>query len=278
MNQKSTAERAAMLRSLVEGNSMRATARMAGVSINTVVKLLEDAGRACLDYQDRVMVDLPCTRIECDEIWAFCYSKEKNVPEGHKGEIGFGDIWTWTAICADTKLIPCWLVNDRSAEAATEFMLNLAARMTGRIQLTTDGHGAYLPAVEEAFGMDVDYAMLVKKYSSDGGKTEQERKYSPGKVTGTNKVHIMGHPDYDLVSTSYAERQNLTMRMCMRRFTRLTNAFSKKLENHQHAIALHFMNYNFCRKHQTLKGKTPAMAAGLTDHVWSMDEVVAKLL
>lgn len=278
MNQKSTKQRAAILNCLAEGNSMRATARMQGVSINTVVKLLEDAGSAALDYQDRVLVNLNCKLIQCDEIWAFCYAKEKNVPAEMKGEFGVGDVWTWVALDADTKLVPCWCVGNRDAATAKDFMANLAGRLDNRVQLTTDGHRPYLQAVEDAFGMEIDYAMLVKLYGNEGGAVGPERKYSPGEVNGAVKYRVQGNPKKDDVSTSYVERQNLTMRMCMRRFTRLTNAFSKKVENHMHAVSLHFMYYNFCRKHQTLNGQTPAMAAGITDHPFTMEEVVETLL
>lgn len=269
MNYLSTKQRAQILHMLVEGNSLRATARMADVSRNTVDKLLRDAGAACLAYQDEHLVDLPCKRIECDEIWSFVYSKDKNVPRDKRYQFGFGDVWTWTAICADTKLVPCWHVDERDGEAAKRFIDNLAGRLAHRVQLTTDGLKSYLEAVEDSFGSEIDYAMLIKLY---GGTPEQEKRYSPAECSGTKKIKIEGYPDKKLVSTSYVERQNLTMRMSMRRFTRLTNGFSKKLENHMHAISLHFMYYNFCRIHQTLK-VTPAMEAGISDHVWSLEEI-----
>lgn len=277
MRRISTVDRAKIVACLCEGMSMRATVRLTGFAKKTVERTLREVGEAVWAYQDAKLIELPCTRIECDEIWSFCYAKSKNVPEDHKDTFGYGDVWTWTAICADTKLIPCWLVNDRSSESATDFMFNLSSRLTNRIQLTTDGHGAYLPAVEAAFGMDVDYAMLAKTYGNEGlgGKTTQERKYSPGEVNGSKKITIMGRPKKDLISTSYAERQNLTMRMSMRRFTRLTNAFSKKVESLEYAVALYFMHYNFARPHQSLKGKTPAQAAGITDHVWTVEEMTA---
>ncbi len=265
---------AQVIAALVEGNSIRSTVRMTGVAKNTIVKLLADVGKACADYQDKTLRNLPCKKIQCDEIWSFCYAKEKNVPEDKKGRFGYGDVWTWTAIDADTKLIPSWLVADRSGCAATEFIKDLAERLTNRVQLTTDGHKAYLNAVEDAFGSQIDYAMLVKLY----GKSPEtsETRYSPAKCTGALKVPVSGKPDTKQISTSYVERQNLTMRMSMRRFTRLTNGFSKKVENHVHALSLYFMYYNFCRIHQTLR-ITPAMAAGVTDHVWEIAEIIALL-
>ncbi|MEW8294075.1 MAG: IS1 family transposase [Candidatus Thiodiazotropha sp.] len=271
MNKLSTKQRSQILRMLVEGNSIRATARIADVSRNTVDKLLRDAGGACLKYQEENLRGLTCKRIQCDEIWSFVGMKQKNVPEDLKGEFGYGDVYTWTAIDADTKLIPCWHAGTRGAESAREFISDLADRLDTRVQLTTDGHRAYLEAVEEAFGADVDYAMLVKLY----GKTTKgdERRYSPAEFTGTEVKVISGDPDSDHISTSYVERQNLTMRTNIRRFTRLTNAFSKKVENHMHAISLHFMYYNFCRIHKSLR-VTPAMEAGISDHVWSLEEVV----
>ncbi len=244
---------------------------MVDVAINSVVKLLIEAGRACADYQNEVMRDLKCTKIQCDEIWSFVYAKQKNVPEEKKGEWGYGDVWTWTAIDADTKLIPCWLVSTRDAGAAYEFIHDLKSRLANRVQLTTDGHKAYLRAVEDAFGCEVDYAMLVKMYGAPrGGETY----YSPATCTGCVTIKVSGDPNPKDISTSFVERQNLSMRMGMRRFTRLTNAFSKKVENLEHNVALYFMHYNFCRIHQTLR-VTPAMEAGITDHVWSLKEVVA---
>ncbi len=270
MNKLHIKKRAQILHMLVEGNSLRATARMADVSRNTVDKLLRDVGSACLDYQDKTLRDLPCKRIECDEIWSFVYSKQKNVPEEMKELFGVGDIWTWTAICADTKIVPCWRVDYRDADAARGFMYDLASRLSNRIQLTTDGLRVYIEAVEDSFGDNVDYSQLIKIYG-DAPKSEQKR-YSPAKCTGTKKNKVNGKPNQSHVSTSFVERQNLTMRMSMRRFTRLTNAFSKKIENHMHAISLHFMYYNFGRIHQTLR-VTPAMEAGVTDHVWSLEEI-----
>jgi IS1 family transposase len=277
MNRLNAARQVQIVKALCEGNSLRSTSRMTGVAINTVIKLLTDLGSACLDYQDVTMHNLPCKTLQCDEIWSFVYAKQKNVPEEMKGTFGVGDVWTWTAIDADTKLIPCWYVGNRSGDAAAYFISDLAARLANRVQLTTDGHKAYLRAVEDAFGADIDYAMLIKLYGPD---PSAERRYSPPVCIGTDTEVITGDPDPALISTSYVERQNLTMRMSMRRFTRLTNAFSKKLENHMHALALHFMWYNFARPHQTLSKPyptTPAMATGLTNHVWKAEEILALL-
>lgn len=245
---------------------------MTGVSKNTVVKLLADLGRACSEYQDKAFRNLKCKRIQCDEIWSFCGAKEKNVtPEKRKQ--GWGDVWTWTALCPDSKLIPCWFVGDRSAGSAYHFIHDLKDRLSNRIQLTTDGHRAYVQAVEDAFGAEVDYAMLVKIYGNGPTDNSQVR-YSPAQCMGARKAVISGMPDRNHISTSQTERQNLTMRMSMRRFTRLTNGFSKKLENHEHALALYFMYYNFCRIHQTLR-VTPAMEAEIADHVWDLKELVS---
>jgi IS1 family transposase len=269
MNKLSIQKRAQILGCLVEGNSIRATTRLTGASKNTVVKLLVDVGRACSEYQDKVMRNLSCQRIQCDEIWSFCYAKDKNVPEDKKGQFGYGDVWTWTAICADTKLVPSFLVGSREWDTANAFIEDLASRLSHRVQLTTDGHRAYLDAIEGAFGCDVDYAVLQKLYGED---PEGERRYSAAKCIGTTKTVIMGNPNADHISTSYVERQNLTMRMSMRRFTRLTNAFSKKVENLAHAVALHFMYYNFARIHKTLR-VTPAMEAKIADHVWTLEDI-----
>jgi len=228
------------------------------------------------------LTDLPCTRIECDEIWSYCYAKQKNVPEEHQGTFGYGDVWTWTAICADTKLVPSWLVGERTAEDAYVFMQDLKSRLANRVQLTTDGHKPYLEAVESAFGADVDYAILIKIYGEPEG-AGNERRYSPAECTGTEKRRVTGRPVKALVSTSYVERQNLTMRMGMRRFTRLTNGFSKKVENLACAVSLHYMHYNFARPHKTLTQArggyptTPAMAAGVADHVWTLGEIAGLL-
>jgi IS1 family transposase len=269
MNRLNLQKRAQVLACLVEGNSIRSTVRLTGVAKNTVVKLLVEVGQACSEYQDKVLRGLTCQRIQCDEIWSFCYAKEKNVPENKKGQFGYGDVWTWTAICADTKLVPSFMVGNRDGETAKLFIDDLASRLTHRVQLTTDGHKAYLEAVEGAFGCEVDYAMLIKLY---GTEPEGEKRYSPSKCIGTRTEVITGSPDKGKISTSYVERQNLTMRMGMRRFTRLTNAFSKKVENLAAAVALHFMYYNFGRIHQKLR-VTPTMEAGITDHVWALEEI-----
>ena len=251
---------------------MRAVARMTGLARQTITNLLVDAGAACAEYQDRTMRGLSCRRIEADEIWSFVGAKARNVPEERRGEFGIGDVWTFVAIDADSKLIPSWLVGRRDAGCATAFMTDLAARLTNRVQLTTDGHKMYLAAVENAFGGDIDFAQLVKHYESPTG--EGAHRYSPPVCVGCTKSTIQGEPDKRHVSTSYVERQNLTIRMRNRRFTRLTNGFSKKVENHVAMLALHFMVYNFVRVHQTLRC-TPAMKAGVSDRVWGMDDVVA---
>lgn len=272
MNKLDAKSRALILRLLVEGNSIRATSRIADVSKNTVTKLLVDAGKACAAYQDAAFRDLKCQRIQVDEIWSFVYAKAKNVAGAKAAPEDAGDVWTWTAICADTKIVPSWLVADRSGESAIEFMDDLASRLASRVQLSSDGHKPYLEAVEGAFGADIDYAVIQKIY---GTAPEAVRgRYSPAICTGVKKERIEGNPDPADVSTSYVERNNLTMRMSMRRFTRLTNAFSKKAENHAHAVALHFMHYNFCRIHKTLR-TTPAMAAGVTDRLMDVDDIVA---
>lgn len=268
MNKLSIQKRAQILNLLCEGNSLRATARLADVSLNTVMKLLVDAGEACSAYQDNALRDLPCKRLQLDEIWSFVGAKEKNATDEQKAE-GYGDIWTWTAIDAETKLIPSWFVGERDGGAAHEFVTDLAGRLRNRVQITTDGHRPYVEAIEGAFGAGVDYAMLVKIY---GQGPEGQRRYSPPECIGAVKNRIEGKPDPKHVSTSYVERSNLTLRMQCRRFTRLTNAFSKKVENHARAVALHMMFYNFARIHKTLR-ITPAMAAGLTDHVWTMEEI-----
>jgi IS1 family transposase/lambda repressor-like predicted transcriptional regulator len=269
MNKLDNKRRAQIIAALVEGTSIRATSRMVSVSKDTVVKLLVDVGKVCAEYQDWAFRSLNCKRIQCDEIWSFCYSKQKNVSPENAGVFGYGDVWTWTAIDADSKLVPCWHVGRRDGRAAYEFITDLASRLAHRVQLTTDGHRPYLEAVEAAFGSEIDYAMLVKIY----GKPQEEIRYSPPQILDIQCSTITGNPDRAHVSTSYVERQNLTMRMSMRRFTRLTNAFSKKLENHMHAIALHFMFYNFCRIHTTLRC-TPAMAAGVSKTVWEIADIV----
>lgn len=242
---------------------------MADVSRNTVDKLLRDVGAACLEYQDENLRNLPCKRVQVDEIWSFVYSKAANTPEDKKGQAG--DIWTWTAIDADTKLVPCWHVGNRNAAAATAFIGDLAGRLKNRVQLSSDGLRFYVNAVEDAFGPDIDYGQVVKIYG-DEKKNSPERKYSPSEVVECKLRKVTGDPDRKHICTSYVERQNLTMRMSMRRFTRLTNAFSKKIENHMHAISLHYMYYNFGRIHKSLR-VTPAMEAGVTDHLWSLEEI-----
>lgn len=263
-------KRAQIIGLLVEGNSMRAVTRLVGCSINTVTKLLEDVGAACLAYQDATIRKIKSKRVQCDEIWSFCYSKERNVSPADKGVLGHGDAYTWTAIDADTKLAISWLVGRRDNAYAEAFIADLASRLAERIQLTTDGHGPYIGAVEKVFGGAIDYAMLVKIYEGQ----DDERRYSPAGFVKAEKRRITGTPDINEVSTSYAERQNLTMRMSMRRFTRLTNGFSKKIENLEHAVSLHFMYYNFGRIHKTLR-VTPAMEAGIADHVWTLEEIAA---
>lgn len=267
MNRLPLEKRAHILSLLVEGSSLRSASRIADCSINTVTKLLVDAGQAASEYQDQTLRNLPCKRVQVDEIWSFVYARAKNVPAGK--EHCAGDIWTWTALDAETKLVPSWQVGGRDIETAKRFVCDLAGRMANRIQLTSDGHRAYLEAVEAGFGADVDYGMLVKIYGHPRGTVKQ---YTPPTVVETQTRCCTGRPDPKHISTSYVERQNLTMRMGMRRFTRLTNAFSKKVENHAHAISLHFLHYNFVRIHKTLR-VTPAMAAGVTDRLWSIEDV-----
>ena len=273
MNRLKPEKRKAIIAALVEGNSIRSTCRMTGAAKGTVIKLLAQVGEVCAEYQHKHLRNLQCKRIECDEIWSFCYGKDKNLPDEKQDKFGYGSVWTWVALCADSKLVPSWLIGGRDATDAKIFMQDLANRLKNRVQLTTDGYIVYLDAVEEAFGSEVDFSQLVKIY---GKPDRPDTKYSPPQCIGTKKHRINGKPKRDNISTSYVERQNLTMRMSMRRFTRLTNAFSKKVENHAHAVALHFMNYNFCRIHQSLR-ITPAMAAGVTDHLWDIEDIV-KLL
>lgn len=273
MNRLPIEKRTQIIGMLVEGMSMRAVSRLVGCSINTVTKLLEEVGFACNVYQTEHLRNLPCKRIQVDEIWAFCYSKEKNVAPADKGILGHGDVWTYTAIDADTKLMVSYMVGKRDADHAYAFMTDIYGRLANRVQLTTDGHNAYLNAVPDAFGTDVDYAMLVKHYGAAPSQNDQ-RRYSPAQLVGAEQKAIMGNPDMSKVSTSYVERANLTMRMGMRRFTRLTNGFSKKVENLEHAVSLHFMHYNFARIHKTLR-VTPAMEAGVADHVWALEEIAA---
>ena len=272
MNRMPLAKRAQILGLLVEGMSLRAASRLADCSINTVTKLLVDVGMACAEYQDKALRNLPCKRVQCDEVWSFVGCKQRNLPAERKAEPGVGDVWTWTAIDADSKLVLSWLVGDRDKEAATLFVSDLASRLANRIQLTTDGYRIYLEAVSTGFDVPVDYGMLVKHYTE--GQQGPERKYSPSKFVSAERRKVMGKPDKAHISTSYVERQNLTMRMSSRRFTRLTNGFSKKVENHAHAVALHFMYYNFGRIHKTLR-VTPAMEAGVASHVWTLEEIAA---
>ena len=273
MNKLDASERSQILQMLCEGMAIRAVARVTGKSKNTITKLLIDAGKVLGAFQSEVFVNLKAERVQVDEIWSFTYAKQKNVTKAKAAPQGAGDTWTWTAIDADSKLVMSWLVGGRDGGYAMAFMDDLKSRLTNRVQLTSDGHRAYLEAVEDAFGADVDYAQLVKIY----GKSPESAKgrYSPAECTGIKKNRIEGDPDEAHVSTSYVERQNLTMRMHMRRFTRLTNGFSKKVENHAHSVALHFMYYNFVRQHKSLGGITPAMAAGVTDKLWEMSDVVA---
>jgi IS1 family transposase len=276
MNRLTTEKRAQIIGCLVEGNSIRATVRMTGAAKNTITKLLVDLGEACAEFQDGVLVDLPCKVVEADEIWAYCYAKQKNVPEQFKGSPGYGDVWTFTAVCADTKLVPSWLVGERTSDDAEFFLSDLSRRMANRIQLSTDGHAMYEATVGPSFSHNVDWAQIQKNYAA----APDQRKYSPAVCTGTKKIPRKGDPNPDRISTSYVERQNLTMRMGMRRFTRLTNGFSRKVENLAHAVSLHFMHYNFARPHAAVKDRyprTPAMAAGVADHIWSLEEIAALL-
>jgi IS1 family transposase len=270
VNKLSNDERKRVVAALVEGNSLRAVTRMSGVHRTTVMKLLCDLGRACSEYQYKVFRDLRCKRIQCDEIWSFTYAKEKNCTRRMKAQ-GFGDTWTWVAMCADSKLVPCWHVGDRTAGTAYEFLCLLRSQIDGRFQLSTDSHNAYVWTVPNVFGNGgIDYATVYKLFGNlpQTAVTTQAR-YSPGICKGVRKTVVMGKPDEKHVSTSFIERQNLTMRMSMRRYTRLTNAFSKKVENLEHALSLHYMYYNFCRIHQSLR-VTPAMECGIDDHVWSI--------
>jgi IS1 family transposase len=270
MNKLDREIRARVLHLLCEGSSLRAVTRLTGVSKKAVSRLMVDAGQAASWYQDRVFRNLTCKRIQVDEIWAFVYAKQKNVPHAKAAPANAGDVWTWTAIDADTKLIPSWFVGGRDSDAAIIFMDDLASRLANRVQLTSDGHKAYLEAVEGAFGADVDYAQLVKLY---GESPDAEKRYSPAMCIGAHKNPIEGNPDPKYISTSFAERQNLNVRMHTRRFTRLTNAFSKKVENHAHSVALFAMYYNFVRIHKTLR-TTPAMAANVTKRLWEIGDMV----
>ncbi|MEO5971603.1 MAG: IS1 family transposase [Bdellovibrionia bacterium] len=277
MNSIPIEKRTQIINLLVEGNSMRATSRTADCSINTVTKLLINVGVACSEYQDKAMRNLTCKRIQCDEIWAFCYCKQKNVAPENEGVLGYGDVWTWTAIDPVTKLVPSFMVGSRTVEYAEAFIGDLASRLAGRVQLTTDGLKAYVDAVEGAFGADIDFAQLVKIYGSEGMTKTDARRYSPSEFTGSEKRVKMGNPDVKHICTSHVERQNLTMRMSMRRFTRLTNGFSKKIENLEHMVALHFMHYNFVRIHKSLR-TTPAMAAGVSEKLWEISDIAALII
>lgn len=280
MNRLSTAKRAEIVRALAEGMSINATCRMTGAAKMTVLKLIRDLGAATSRYQDTALRNLTCQRIQADELWAFCHAKAKNVPEQHRGEFGYGDVWTWTAIDPDSKLMVSWLVGQRDETDGLAFMLDLRERVTGRIQLTTDGNIPYRTMVEQAFGADIDYAQLIKQYGVESSEdaSPTARRYSPNVVTAQETRIINGDPDPDHISTSHVERMNLTIRMGMRRYTRLTNAFSKKVENLAHAVSTQFMFYNFARPHSSLgKNVTPAMAAGIADHVWTTYEIAALL-
>jgi IS1 family transposase len=270
MNRLTNERRAQILGMMVEGNSIRSIVRMSGASKNTIIKLLEDAGEAFSEYQDRVFHDLSCKRLQLDEIWAFCYAKQRNVMLAKAAPEDAGDLWTWVAIDAETKLVPSWRIGDRSGATAIEFVCDLSRRLASRVQVTSDGHRAYIEAIEAGFGANVDYAQLIKLY---GEVPHPAGRYSPAAIQGTKTYCCTGKPDPAHISTSYVERQNLTMRMSMRRFTRLTNGFSKKTENHGHSVAIHFMHYNFVRIHQSLR-ITPAMAAGVTAKLWSLTDMV----
>ena len=270
MNRLPLEKRIQIISLLTEGTSLRATSRLADVSINTVTKLLISVGQACQKYHDENVKGLTARRVQCDEVWSFVYAKDKNIPEEKQGLHGIGSVWTWVALDSESKLAISWLVGNRDAEFASMFMQDVKARLANRVQLTTDGLKAYLEAVEDNFGADIDYAQLIKLY---GKSLDEERSYSPVTCTGTEKKVVTGFPVKKHISTSHIERQNLTMRMSMRRFTRLTNAFSKKVENHAHAVALHFMFYNFVRIHKTLR-VTPAMQAGLTKKLWEVEDLV----
>lgn len=273
MNRLPVEKRTQVVNALVEGMSVRATCRMTGVCKDAVLKLIRDMGVACAAHHNETVRGVKASRVQCDEVWSFCYAKEKNVPETKKGT-GAGSLWTWVAIDADSKLIISYLVGGRDAEWACRFMEDLASRVSTRIQITTDGHKAYAEAVEGAFGMEVDYAMLIKLYGAPSDRPDT--RYSPAECIGTRTGVFSGSPDPQHISTSYVERQNLNLRMGVRRFTRLTNAFSKKFENHCHMLAIYHAYYNFCRVHQTLR-VTPAMEAGLTNRVWSLAELVGLL-
>ncbi len=282
MNRLSTEQRGQIVGCLTEGMSIRATVRVTGAAKNTITKLLVDLGEACAEYQDGALASLDCQRIECDEIWGFCYAKQKNVPDEFQDTPGYGDCWTWTTIDADTKLVPSWLVGERTTQDCYVFLRDLQTRLLPgqRIQLSTDGFGAYPRVVDALWGSEIDFAQIVKEY--DSPSETESRKYSPAKNCRVTDINVLsGDPDKGKISTSYVERQNLTMRMGMRRFTRLTNGFSKKVENLAHAVSLHYMHYNFGRPHQTLtvdgQKRTPAMAAGVAEHPWSLTQIAGLL-
>lgn len=277
MNRLSIEKRTAIVACLVEGSSIRSTARITGADKETVMKLGAELGLACAEYQDRVMQNLSCKRVQCDEIWSYCYAKDRNLPCELKGQEGYGSCWTWIALDAETKLVPHWVIGPRDQDTAHKFISGLANRLTNRIQLSTDGFKVYAQAVDAAFGEDIDFAMIHKIYASLNSPIPAEVKYSPGACCGEKVVHVIGEPAREHISTSYVERQNLTLRMNCRRFTRLTNAFSKKMSNHAAAQALYFMHYNFVKPHKTLHQATPAIVAGVTDHIWSLEEVVQLL-
>jgi IS1 family transposase len=276
MNKLNTEKRVQVINALVEGNSINSTCRMTGIAKHTVLKLLHDIGLACMKYHDIHLNNLSCKHIQCDEIWSFCYAKQNHVPKKYDGKFGYGDVWTWVAIDADTKLVASYMVGLRNLGCATAFINDLKSRLANRTQLTTDGFRLYVDVVDRAFGSEIDFAQIIKMYGQD---VEGEKRYSPAECIGTRKHVLQGKPDVSLVSTSFVERQNLTMRMSMRRFTRLTNAFSKKIENMEYAVALHYMHYNYCRIHKTLTPKnsigiTPAMASGLTKRIWTITDIV----
>ncbi|MBI2222892.1 MAG: IS1 family transposase [Acidobacteria bacterium] len=274
MNRLPVGRQVAVIAALTEGSSIRSTVRMTGVAKNTITKLLSDLGPACAQHLDRTLRGLACRRVQIDEIWSFCYAKQKNVPEHLKGLWGFGDVWTWVALDADTKLVLAHRVGPRHPVIAYQFMRDVAARLTTRVQLTTDGLVWYLDVVEQAFGSEIDYGMLEKRYGRGPAPDASAAvRYSPATITAATRRVIQGQPDRRYISTSYVERQNLTMRMAMRRFTRLTNGFSKKVQNHAAMVAIFYLHYNFCRIHQTLR-VTPAIAAGVTDHVWELNELI----
>lgn len=272
MNKLNRDTQVQVLKCLIDGMSIRATVRLTGAAKDTVTRLLVAVGNACADYQDRTLRNIKAKRIQCDEIWSFVYAKEKNVPAEKKGQFGYGDVWTWVAIDAETKLVPSFMVGNRDERTARIFIDDLAGRLAHRVQLTTDGLRVYLDAVEDYFGSEIDYAMLIKNYSA----SQEETRYSPAVCTSCERKPVMGHPDPAHISTSYVERQNLTMRMSMRRFTRLTNGFSKKVDNLAYNVALYFMYYNFCRVHQTTR-VTPAMEAGIEDHVWEVEDILSMM-